>query len=351
MERYIGLDDHSTSCTFGVLSPKGKRLQSQVVETNGRALVNFIRTIPGDRFLCIEEGTRSEWLYEILSPHVHEMIVLGVSKSKGQKSDKLDAFGMAEKTRIGAIETRVYKGIGTLGALREMSLAYTTVMKDSVRVQNRITTLYLSRGISTKNKGIYSPLYRQQWLKKLPTKTRPRAEIYYLQLESLLELRNKALKEMSVEAKKHRIFHILTTIPGLGQIRVAQMMPIIITPYRFPSKRSFWEYIGLGVVMRSSSDWVRNERGDWIRTNIEQTRGLNRNFNRMLKGIFKGAATTVIGCAKKDDPLYQHYVQLLDCGTKPNLAKLTIARQIASITLSLWRSGKQYDAKELKKKK
>jgi len=47
---------------------------------------------------------------------------------------------------------------------------------------------------------------------------------------------------------------------------------------------------------------------------------LNRNSNRTLKGIFKGAATTVIGLAK-DDPLYRHYLQLLDGGTKPNLAK------------------------------
>ena len=38
----------------------------------------------------------------------------------------------------------------------------------------------------------------------------------------------------------------------------------------------------------------------------------------------------------------RHYVSLLDGGTKPNLAKLTIARQIASIMLALWRSGETY---------
>jgi hypothetical protein len=102
MERYIGLDDHSTSCTLAVLSPNGKRLASQVVETNGRALVNFIQAIPQDRYLCMEEGTRSSWLYELLCPHVHELVVLGAAqKRSGQKSDKLDAFGMAEKIRVG----------------------------------------------------------------------------------------------------------------------------------------------------------------------------------------------------------------------------------------------------------
>ena len=34
-------------------------------------------------------------------------------------------------------------------------------------------------------------------------------------------------------------------------------------------------------------------------------------------------------------------------GTKPNLAKLTIARQIASIMLALWRTGEEYDPTRL----
>ena len=53
--------------------------------------------------------------------------------------------------------------------------------------------------------------------------------------------------------------------------------------------------------------------------------------------------------ARRDDPLYQHYQQLLDGGTKPNLAKLSIARQIASIILSMWRSEEVYDSVNLKK--
>ena len=84
--------------------------------------------------------------------------------------------------------------------------------------------------------------------------------------------------------------------------------------------------------MQSSSDWVRTPTGERMKMPVQQTRGLNRNFNHTLKRIFKGAATTVIGQAE-EGPLYRHYLSLLDGGTKPNLAKLTIARQIASIML------------------
>lgn len=123
----------------------------------------------------------------------------------------------------------------------------------------------------------------------------------------------------------------------------------MVTPYRFANKRDFWSYGGLGLVTRSSSDWVRSPSGTWTKAQVPQTRGLNRQCNHTLKRIFKGAAITVIGRADEDEPLYQHYQKLLDGGTKPNLARLTIARQIASIALSLWRNQEEYDPKKLER--
>ena len=87
MDRYIGLDAHSSSCTVAVIGPRGKRLQTQVPETNAKVLIDFIRVIPGTRHLCLEEGTHSNWLYEVLSPHVQEIVVAGVRQERGAKSD------------------------------------------------------------------------------------------------------------------------------------------------------------------------------------------------------------------------------------------------------------------------
>jgi hypothetical protein len=71
-----------------------------------------------------------------------------------------------------------------------------------------------------------------------------------------------------------------------------------------------------------------------VKVEVKGTRGLNQNFNHTLKAIFKGAVTTVIGRGG-DDPICRHSPGLLNGGTKPNLAKLTIARQIASIVLAV----------------
>ena len=107
MDRYIGIDSHATSCTLAVVGPSGRKLSQQVVETNASALVEAIRSIPRPRHLCLEEGTHSAWLHEILSPHVDELVVVSIGESKGQNNDRVDAFARAEQLRMGAFDEGV----------------------------------------------------------------------------------------------------------------------------------------------------------------------------------------------------------------------------------------------------
>ena len=74
---------------------------------------------------------------------------------------------------------------------------------------------------------------------------------------------------------------------------------------------------------------------------------MNRNHNSTLKRIFKGAATTIV-TRLDTDPLYEHYLRLTSAGTKPNLAKLTVARRVAAIVLRMWKDEKEYDPDQLK---
>ena len=108
MNRFIGLDGHSSSCTFAVLSEKGKTLRTDVVETNGQSLVEYLRLIPGRLHLCLEEGTQSQWLFELLAPHTHEIAVVSGEKNQGDKSDERDALGLAERMRTGALGAKIF---------------------------------------------------------------------------------------------------------------------------------------------------------------------------------------------------------------------------------------------------
>ena len=76
---------------------------------------------------------------------------------------------------------------------------------------------------------------------------------------------------------------------------------------------------------------------------MQQTRGLCLTHNHHLKAIFKGAATTVI-TQHPDEPLNAAYQRWLAAGTKPNLAKVSLARKIAAIALVMWKTEEEYDS-------
>jgi transposase len=348
MKRYIGLDVHKASTTFAVVTETGKQLGSHVVETNGQALVEQLKTIPGKRHVVLEEGTQSAWLYEILKPHAEEVVVAVISESRGQKNDRKDAFELAERLRTGAVKRTVFKEVGAFQVLRQLSRTHAMIVQDSVRAQNRIKALYRSRGIAVAGKSVYSEKGRDEFLEKLPEASRGATKMLYAQYDAVEEIRQQAEKELVTEAHKHPISRVLETCPGLGPIRVAQMMSVVMSPGRFRTKRQFWSYCGLGIVMRSSSDWVKATDGGWTRANVQKTRGLNLTHNHVLKNVFKGAAMTVV-TQLKDEPLHQDYERMLAAGTKPNLAKVTIARKIAAIALSMWKSKEKYNSTKHRK--
>jgi len=86
--------------------------------------------IPGRKHLVFAEGLRSAWLYEALRPHVDEVIVAGVTESRGQKSDKRDAYGLAEKLRTGCLDKQIFEVPREFTLLRELSRAHITTTRD-----------------------------------------------------------------------------------------------------------------------------------------------------------------------------------------------------------------------------
>jgi len=348
MERYIGLDVHATSCTAAVIDGQGKRLRSYVIETNGQALVEFLKMQPGTLHVCLEEGTQSGWLSEILSPYAARVVVTHVAESRGQKNDEHDAFGLADQLRTGAIQTTVYKSVGAFATLRQLVKAHAMIVRDTVRVQNRIKAIFRSRGVHVEGKSIYRPDGRDATLQALPESSRAAACLLLAQYDALRVVRDRAQKELVAESHRHEVTKRLESCPGVGEIRAAQLVAVVVTPDRFRTRAQFWSYCGLGIVMRSSSDWVQGTQGKWVRAPVQQTRGLNRKHNSLLKQVFKGAAKTVIH-QHPNDPLHADYERMLAGGTKPNLAAVTLARKIAAITMAMWKKKEDYKPATTKK--
>ncbi len=342
MDRYIGIDVHRDSSTVVVLNAKGKRTRRDVVDTNGRTLVRYLQQLSGTLHVCIEESPWSEWLHEVLSPTVAELVVYQAEWQPGPKNDAMDAQGLAEKLRLGQTGPGNFKAPASYHReLREWARTYQALMLDVARCKNRFKAQFLRRGIGCTGSTVYDPTQRDEWIARLPPAMRPSAELLGLELDCLTELKGDAEKALVAESRRHPISRVLETAPGLGPIRTARLIAIVVTPHRFRSKRQFWAYCGFGVVTRTSNDWIQTPEG-WVRARSVQTWGLNRNHNPALKGIFKSAATTAIGRKKPDHPLRQTYDRLLESGTRPNLATITVARKIAAAVLAMWKNKEVY---------
>ena len=166
----------------------------------------------------------------------------------------------------------------------------------------------------------------------------------YQQLAALKPLRQEAKRLMVKEARRQAAYPWLMSVPRLGPVSVAQLMAVVGTPHRFRSKRQFWTYVGLAVVTRSTADHeVVNGVLRRSRRPVA-TRGLNRNHNHLLKRVFKNAATS----ACHSGPFKAAYEARVAQGMDPSLARLTIARQLAAITLAIWKRGEKFDPERMK---
>lgn len=342
MSRYIGLDVHTQSCTAVVLDQKGKKRRQDVLDTDAGVLAAYIKGLKRPRELCFEEGSLSAWLYEILEPLADKLVVVQPSKSLGHKSDAHDAYKLAEQLRCRSFETPIYKAPRRFSELREAVKIHLTVQQDVVRTKNRLIKLCSARAITGVSTQLYDPKKRHEVLAQLPAHQAKRGRILGDELDRVTECYEDAKAWLHEVAMRCDPVRLLMTAPGIGVVRAAQIVAIVISPARFRTKRQFWSYCGLGIVMRSSADHERGPDGHWHWTTKPRTRGLNRNRHPVLKTAFKGAARNIGGM--HGHPLNEHYRRMtVEGNTKPNLARLTIARRIAAAVLVMWKTNKEYD--------
>lgn len=341
---YVGLDVHKASICVAVLNAAGKLVTESVVETSAATVLDFLKGLRGRVEVTFEEGTHAAWLYDVLHQFAAGVVVCDPRKNRllqdGNKSDRVDARKLARLLRAGLLSP-VYHGEHGTRDLKELVRSYEYLVEDATRTMNRIKALYRSRAIPCAGTDVYKPLRREEWLAELPGPgARARATCLYSELDHLAGLRREARKALVAECRRHPASKVLLGVPTLGVVRIAQLIAAVVTPHRFRSKRQFWSYCGLAVVTKSSADHHMVGAGLRRKQRLPATRGLTTSHNRTLKYVFKSAALTASRC----EPFKSWHGELLARGLRPELARVTVARRIAAITLAVWKAGAAFDA-------
>jgi transposase len=298
-------------------------------------------------YITFEEGTHAAWLYEVLKPYAPHVVVCNPRHNKliqdGNKSDKIDAYKLAHLLRLGQL-TSVYQGEATNQLLKNLVHSYLYLVRDTTAIKNRIKAMYRSRAINCDGETVYGS-NREHYLALLTQPgARLRAELLYQQLDSLLVLSKQAHSAMVKQACKHTAYQLLSSIPTLGPVRVAMILAVVVSPHHFRTKRQFWNYIGLAVVTKTSADHIVVNGEIKKAKKFSTTRGLNHNYHRTLKMVFKSAATTL-----SNGPFKTFYDALRAKGVPAQMARLILARKIAAVTLSVWKKGVAFDLNLLNK--
>lgn len=347
-KKYIGMDVHQATISVAVLDSSGRLVMESIIETKAATILGFLEGLRGSLWVTFEEGTCAGWLHALVQPHVARVVVCDPRQNAllkaGNKNDRMDARKLADLLRSGLLSP-VYHGEAGVGTLKELARSYLAITQDLIRVRNRLKAVYRSWAIPCGGQRVYAQRHREDWLRKLPgAGVRLRTESLYQQLDHLQPLRQKARRSLLAESRKHPASGWLRQIPCVGPIRTALLIALMQTPHRFRTKRQLWAYSGLALETRISGEY-RFTSGQLQRSKkLLALRGLNANHNHDLKNVFKSTATAASACA---GPFRDFYSALVAKGMKPALARLTLARKIAAITLVIWKKGERFDAGQL----
>lgn len=331
MKQYIGLDAHSSSSTFSVVTAEGKEIDNVTIETNGRFLVRYLKGLSGEKVLTFEESELSFWLSAILRKEVDKLVVcnpVANKEYKGKKTDKLDARKLARLLRGGFL-TGVYHDGTDREKFRHLMSGYQDVVKQGVGLKNRYKSLFRKGGKRIKGETIYND---ESLLKDLgnPDFKFMGAQIYQL-LKETEKIRQAYVKEIKKYIRKFKEAKYIKTLPGIGSIQTAKIISQVINPYRFKNKYKYYSYCGLVRHQKISGEKKYGSEKIW--------------GNRTLKGVYKMAAHSAL---RGNSALRAYYDCLRLKGTGDKNARNAVSRKIAAISLSLWKKNKSYNDNLLK---
>src|SRR5580692_8023170 len=230
--------------------------------------------------------------------------------------------------------------------LQQLVGSYSALTEDTGRAMRRIKALYRSQAIACAGKKPFGKRHREEWLARLSNSgQRRRAEWLYQELDAVQILRREARQAVMVECHKNPAARLLRSMPFFGPLRAAVLIARVQTPHRFRTKRQFWTYCGLGLEARVSGEYRMVNGQVQRRSKPALMRGLKWNHNHKMKNMFKSTATTA---SVREGVWREFYLGLLDKGMRPEMARLTLARKIAAITLKIWKKGERFDAEHLK---
>lgn len=326
MKYYIGLDAHSTTSTAVVVKENGEIALRETFPTTEGNLVGFMRKIPGEKHLTFEECHLAQWLYVTLKEEADRLLVCNpvyVAKKQGPKTDFRDALHLAQELRGNHLQG-VYHDDSKWIELRVLVNSYLDLVEQIVASKNRLKAVFRSSGLSTNESNFYADKDRAKELPSECAKFVGRS--LFSQIESMEALKLEFKSYFHQNRLRYRPIRNLCTIPGIDLVRANIILAVVCMPHRFKNKHMFYGYCMLARHIQMSGGRIYGNK--------------RVHGRRELRDIYIGAAES---CLRTETSLRKYYDDLRAKGVAHKEARLSVARRIAALSLSLLKNNETYN--------
>jgi len=331
---YVGIDVHKSSSSICVMSPDGTVIFETTCATEPGRLITVLKTVADPKDVVLEETTIADFLYRELRPHVHRAVVCDprhnayISEDENL-NDQTAAYKLAYLLRLNCIKPVHHPLSDARAEFKRVVLFRNDAASELAASRNRLKALFTSCLIPCEGTAIYAKKYREDWLTRLPKSgPRFRAQELYRRIDDGVAEVARIDSEVTRQARQFPEIKLFRQLPAIGLVRAATWFAIIDTPERFVNRGHLWAYCGIGLASRRSAGHQGPEH-------------LNHNGNPALKNLLKSAAVAAIN--KGDHNRFQRqYEQSIAERREPALARLTVARSMATTMCTMWLTGEDY---------
>ena len=333
MSEYVGLDVSKEETCYCIMDRGGKILNRGKVDSAPEAVFEVLkkRTMCPER-IVLETGTFSNWLTGGLLEKGMPVSCIcarranAAMKLNPMKTDDNDAQMLADMARTGFYREVAVKS-PTARKRRALLKARQQLIKQRRDIDNALRGLLasfgirLAKGVGKLPKRVCAVLAAHPDLAAILT---PLLEAR----EACLVAFGKLDDQMMRDAKASKTCQLLMTAPGVGPVTALTFAATIDDPDRFTSTRAAGAYAGLTS--------RRHQSGE-----MDYTGKISKQGDNLLRAALYEAAHVLLGRSRKSHPLKSWGLRLKKKkGNKK--AKVAVARKLAVILLTMWRTGEAF---------
>jgi transposase len=333
---WLGLDAHAQNCVLAQLDDDGTQRQFWRIPTQGDKLVAQVQAIAAsDKRLALEESNLARWLWQLLRPHVSQLVVCDARHNKlisshHNKKDPRDAFGLARLFRLNELKPVWQLPTDERALFKSAAQSYEEAVLRQTQLKQQIKSTFQHWGFFPTGTRLYSNEGRSLWMKKLPhADLRAQVGLLYASMEQAVQIQRDTRKLMVRLGKSFPEVKLLSTAPGLGVVGAHVFSAYIAQPERFTSGAGLIRYCRLGIRDRSSDDKPLG---------YEQ---LDRQGHGVLKAISYRAWLQAM--KRRDTSVYQFFLWSKKNTGSATHARLNTQRKLLRAWWTLWQEGKEWD--------